>query len=607
MCGIAGIWNCNINLDDTASSIKRMTNALLHRGPDGGNIFVHKDISLGHRRLSIISPDESSNQPMVRNNLMIVYNGELYNYKEERRRLLEKGLSFFTQSDTEVILALYEDEGIDFLKRLNGIFSFALYDKSQKTLICVRDHFGIKPFFYARYKDGIVFASELKSILSSGLVSKNINHRAVNSLLLKGSIEQPMTMLDDVESLMPGHFIICKDKTIKIQKYYTPSPANISFMDDTSWKQAIHNSFKNSVMEQLVSDVPLGAFLSGGVDSGLITAIMAKHAHHAKTFSVGFERQKNSDQYDETSDAEIIANHIGTDHTCFTIADSDVKNDLKHIVRALDHPTIDGINSYYVSKVTSSHVRVALSGTGADEIFGGYKWFFDMQAFYNAGFLQKIKNKIKYRSGFDYYNSLHSVFSKPFIESLLVKSDKDDISHHFLLQSNDFSEDISGTSKMVMETFLRNQLLPDIDTASMAHGLEVRVPFLSKELVEMALALPDHLKTGKPDLNAICGSYKREGTKAILLDIAKDYLPADIATRPKRGFLLPMARWMNTVWAEELQDCISIETLKKRDIFNEQTVINLLKEKSGLPWTQKWLIMALELWCQNILDESHSI
>lgn len=602
MCGIAGIWNLGLSRDESVCSIARMTQHLEHRGPDGGDIYLAEDVALGHRRLSIISPDESANQPMFRNGLVIVYNGELYNYREEKARLQEKGTKFSTESDTEVILALYENEGLNFLDRLDGIFSFAIYDKLNKRLICARDPFGVKPFLYSRNKNGLIFSSEMKSILSSGYISKDLDLSAIQGLLLKGSISQPLTMLDDVSSLLPGHYLVCHNDQIVVRKYYDLHAGSRPKMKDDDWRDVIRESLKKSVIDQLVSDVPIGAFLSGGVDSGLIAAIMAQHATGVNTYSVGFENPQSSGEYDETKDAKVVSDFLGTDHTTFTISDSDVKNDLQRIVTSLDHPTIDGINSFYVSKACSNHVKVALSGTGADEVFGGYKWFVDMVEFYGRGPVDRLRNLRGYRSSKHYYNSLHRVFLKKEISNLLDKgrfSKKEKIN---LPKGGRNLVGVSKTSSMIMESFLQNQLLPDIDTASMSHGLEVRVPFLSKSLVEDALALPDHLKIGSPNENAELGSYDREGTKRILLDIAKEYLPAGFGTRAKRGFSLPMARWMNTVWHEELQDSVSSDAVKRRGIFNEGEILRLFNDSSAIPWTQKWIMVSVELWCQNFLD-----
>tara|TARA_R110002095_G_scaffold51836_7_gene45255 strand:- start:534 stop:2345 length:1812 start_codon:yes stop_codon:yes gene_type:complete len=599
MCGIAGLYKAGLSGDHQERCILEMTDRLRRRGPDGGDVYSEADTALGHRRLSIIAPTPDSNQPMRRGSLIIVYNGELYNYREEKQRLESKGIKFKTKSDTEVVLALYETEGVSSFARLSGIFSFAIYNEDTGSLICVRDHFGVKPFLYAKVGEGIVFASELKSILSSGLVHRQVDYEALTLLLKTGSVPQPYTMVQDVKSLMPGHYMHFEKGNIKIAPFYTLKKSSIGINSDKDWQEAIHESIRRAVQEQLVADVPVGAFLSGGVDSGLIVALMREMSPNVKTYSVGFEHANISDQYDETCEAKDVADFLNTDHQTFTIADSDAKSELINIIKGLDHPTIDGVNSYFVSKTTSAHARVALSGTGADEIFGGYAWFANMRDFDNASILEKIKYGLKGQGHVGYYKSLHRCFSEKSIQDLLGSDYKRVSLPPPQRLSNEAG--VARTSDLVMSSFLQNQLLPDIDTASMAHGLEVRVPYLNVDLVELCLAAPDHLKLGQGDITAPEGSYAREGTKKILIDIARDYLPAGFDTRPKRGFSMPMERWLKTIWRDEIEDTLSFESVKNRGIF-DPAIVDKLKDAKA-PWTQSWLLMATELWCRHVLHE----
>lgn len=597
MCGISGFWQVEKPPREKEAIIGAMMAALRHRGPDGGQFFSDDYATLGHRRLSIIAPDASADQPMRRGPLTIVYNGELYNYRAEKSRLEASGVTFKTQSDTEVLLALYEREGTDCFQRLNGIFSFAIYDESKRRLVCARDHFGIKPFLYKQSGASLIFASELKSLLASGLVAPEIDHAAVSLLLQTGSVPQPYTMLAEVKSLLPGHFIVCEGAAIRIEKYYQLKAADIVCASDDEWQDAVHQSLRQAVSDQMVADVPIGAFLSGGVDSGLIAALMKESSAQVKTYSVGFET-KNSGQYDETSEAAEVARYLGTDHQAFIISDQEAKTALAPVIAGLDHPTIDGLNSYFVSQVTAKEVRVALSGTGADEIFAGYAWFGAMQDYENASLLQRIKHQLRGRDFLTYYQSLHRVFT-PAQAGLLLR-DKFIAGERYLPQ---ILKDLSvgaRTSELVIGSFLQNQLLPDIDTASMAHGLEVRVPYLSRELVELGLALPDHLKIGKATAVTPAGSYAAEGTKKILVDIARTYLPQGFDTRPKRGFAMPMARWMQTIWNDEISEAFSFESVTRRGLFNPAAVARL--QQTNAPWTQIWLLLAVELWCRQVLD-----
>ncbi len=603
MCGIAGLWNLDRPAPDRETIIKRMVECLRHRGPDGTQFLTKDNATLGHARLAIIAPDPSANQPMTRGPYTIVYNGELYNYREEKARLKAKGFYFQTESDTEVILALYEEGGTNCFQHMNGIFAFALYDERQKILVCARDHFGINPLLYARAEKGIIFASELKSILSSNLIERKVDNDALTLLMQTGSIPQPYTMVEGIKSLMPGHFMVCSNDNIHIERYYTLRQADISFKTDTEWQSAIHEKIRAAVKDQLVSDVPLGAFLSGGVDSGVIAALMKECSANVKTYSVGFEHSKSSGQYDETDEAAAVAHHLGTDHHTFTITDVEAKTVLPSIIRGIDHPSIDGMNSYFVSQTTSRHVRVALSGTGADEIFGGYVWFANMRDYENADILQKLKYTLKGQDYLSYYKSLHGVFSKTTTQKLLGKNYTN--TKRPLQPNLKNSHGIARTSDLVISSFLQNQLLPDINTAALTHGLEVRVPYLSVDLVETALAMPDHMKLGTNDNTAIAGSYAAEGTKKVLIDIARQYLPEGFDNRPKRGFAMPMARWLETIWKEDLAEATSTQTIKNRGLFDADQV-STLRESSNLPWTQNWLLMSVELWCRHVLDESRA-
>lgn len=602
MCGIAGLYKATQSNDKLEASIRAMTDCLAKRGPDGEGFYNTSGVALGHRRLSIIEPTSKSDQPMRRGSLVIIYNGELYNYKEERERLISKGVSFKTESDTEVVLALYEIEGVSSFSRLNGIFAFAIYNEEDEKLVCVRDHFGIKPFLYSKINKGIVFASELKSILSSGLINRKIDNDALTILLKKGSVPQPYTMVEGVQNLMPGHYMTCENGNVIITPYYKLQKSDAYYSSDHEWQEAIHEHIRRSVKEQLVADVPVGAFLSGGVDSGLIVALMRELSSKVKTYSVGFERAQESNHYDETDEAENVAKFLGTEHQTLKVSDLDAKNDLANIIKGLDHPSIDGVNSYFVSKATSAHTRVALSGTGADEIMGGYAWFENMQRFDEASVLNKVKYFLKGQNDVRYYQSLHGCFSNKSVRRLLGE----DYSSVQLPLAKKLGDrcGVARTSDLIIGSFLQDQLLPDIDTAAMCQGLEVRVPYLNVDLVELCLAAPDHLKIGTGDPLAPVGSYAKEGTKKVLIDIARKYLPPEFDKRPKRGFAMPMDRWLETIWKQEVEETLSYENVKSRGLF-DPSVVNELRTQN-LPWTQTWLLMAIELWCQNVLYDGAS-
>ncbi len=602
MCGIAGLYHSNLSEGDRKKIVTDMGAALKKRGPDGDGYFLSQNVALAHRRLAIIAPSPEGLQPLTRNNLVITYNGELYNYLEQKERLEKKGFVFRTKTDTEVILALFEEQGLDFVKNLNGIFAFAIYDKTTGRLICVRDQFGIKPFLYSKTEQGLVFASELKSILASSLVERKINYQGLQSLMEKGSVSQPLSMVEGVHHLMPGHLMILEKDQIKVHRYFDLAEYNENkISDEVALTQDFEEALTKSIHEQMVSDVPLGAFLSGGIDSSLIVALMKRKKSDIQTFSVGFESRHFTDQFSETSLAKYVADHLQTEHHEIIISDSEIKNQLRSIVFDLDHPSIDGLNSYFVSKFASQKLKVSLSGTGADEILSGYIWFKQMLDFSKATKVSKIIHSLKGKNFISYYNSLHRVFNDAEISGLL----KAPPNKSYNIEDPLFEKDpLSRTSGLVVTGYLQNQLLADIDTASMAHGLEVRVPYLNPILVQKALALPTKLKMGNPDSPRYEDSYEESGVKKVLLNIGKKYLPSDFSTRKKRGFSLPMKSWLSSTWATELLENLSAETVTKRGVFNPQATRKLYEGflNNTVPWTQVWLLLSVELWCQEVLD-----
>ena len=603
MCGIAGIYQSKLGPEETNLQIEKMTTAIRRRGPDGEGKFVDHDIAFGHRRLAIIDPTDSGLQPMRRGHLTITFNGEIYNFQEKKNFLISKGLSFSTQTDTEVVLALYEYFSLDFVHHLDGIFAFALYDHRQKTLVCVRDPYGVKPFLYTQNARGFFFASEMKAILAGGLIEKKINERAMAELLSKGSIRQPMTLVENVNWLMPGRMMICKGSYVETTDYFKLSQRKAHPVDEKNRVEQFESELTQSIHEQMLSDVPLGAFLSGGIDSSLIVALMKKKQTDIQTFSVGFDPKYSQDQYSESSDAMQVAKHLQTNHHEIMLEDNSVKPLLRDFVRDLDHPSIDGLNSYLVSQAAASKLKVALSGTGSDEILGGYSWFQTMQKYECRSWVSKFKDAVK---GLDFnrrYGQLHSVFS----DLNVLAGDLGRFKPNSVSEDPfEFSETLKRVSGFVITGYLRNQLLADIDTTSMACGLEVRVPYLKPSLVDLALNLPREMRVSSGEIGYPPDSYAGSGVKKILIEIGKKHLPEDFPYRQKRGFSLPMKSWIKSIWFDELRELLSEETVSRRGLFNVNQVSNLQNRflEGQVPWTQVWLLMVIELWFQEIFDNS---
>jgi asparagine synthase (glutamine-hydrolysing) len=603
MCGITGILFFKDCIKDTEKIISNILSVMHHRGPDGSGFFSEGSCSLGQVRLAVIDTTDAAKQPMTINGVTLVYNGELYNFIEERKILESKGVRFKSTSDSEVLLCMYLYYGDEFLKRLRGMYAFAIWDSREKKLICARDPLGIKPFLYSLDSERFVFASELKALLASKIVSKDIDRQSLRYLLQRGSVPQPYSILKNVQSLLPGEIItIEKDRAPVIKRFHVLEQGRLN-LKGIKWEELVslcHEKIEISLARQMISDVPLGAFLSGGIDSSLLVALMVQKHNKVRTFSVGFESGLNTQSEDETNDAEQVARYLGVKHTTIIIRQNEIAENLRAIAKGLDHPTVDGVNSWFVAQAARSELTVAISGTGGDELFAGYPWFESMMQYNSKSVFEKVR---KWRPGI----SFNSVFEKQYyiFENATAKrlcpgdfidyKNPDPVSH---------ADTLSRVSGMVLSGYTRDQLLADIDTAGMSHGLEIRVPLLDEELLDFAMSLPMYAKIGGKDLSAQSGTYASTGVKRILLEIGKPLLPIGFSKRTKRGFTLPFDGWLRGILYEHMQSLLSEKTVKLRGFFNfsEVEIIMLAFNRGQIHWTQPWLLMMTELWAQEVLD-----
>jgi len=583
MCGICGVWN-----QPNAAAVRMMMGALHHRGPDDSGVLEDQNATLGMTRLAIIDVSSGGHQPMVSpdEQIRIVYNGELYNFRAERSLLEKLGYSFRSTSDTEVVLRMYEHYGDDFLLRLRGMFALAIHDKrggpGRERLLLARDQLGIKPLLYTTVNGRFIFASEIKALLASGLVAPEIDPIALRLLLTHGAIIQPRTILRGVKMLLPGHRLIIKQgQEPHLERYWSLGlnrRADLRARSYNEQVEAVKEALVESVRLQMVSDVPLGAFLSGGVDSSLLVALMAgsTNEHRLKTFSVGFEAE--GEHLDETDHAEHTARYLGTDHSRVVVRGGDVRDHITRIALALDQPTVDGVNSYFVSMAARRAVTVAISGTGADELFAGYPWFEQMAFEETRRQAAPLKSAAKsllssvarqpvldslvpLRGGYRFgtlrddagflarYYAANPMFEAPWAARILAphwrSAAEAGRSPHYDLSAMDELPQgsiIERVTALCLRGYTANQLLRDIDAASMAHSLEVRVPFLDPVIADLALSLPDSAKLGGDPrrMSDSPRSYREAGTKRVLLDVAKDLLPPGFDTRPKTGFSMPL-------------------------------------------------------------------
>lgn len=644
MCGIAGIVGI-----DQSNAIGKMVAAMHHRGPDDSGVYTDEWISLGMARLSVLDPTPAGHQPMHNKDrtVWIVYNGETYNFQQERVVLEKKGHFFSSHSDTEVVLRMYEVYGDDFLRRMRGIFALAIYDRrrgiGKERLLLARDHLGIKPLLYCRAASRFLFASEIKALLASGLIEPKVEHEALRLLLTFGSVTQPYTMIQNVKMLLPGHRLIVENGTDRIERFWRldvgrrPEVSKLPYPELVS---VVRDALEESVRLQMISDVPLGAFLSGGVDSSLLVALMARNSsHRIRTFSVGFDFEGAS--IDETDDAERTARFIGTEHSRIVVTGQDVCDRICHIASALDQPSVDGVNSYFVSRAACQVVTVAISGTGGDELFAGYPWFIAM-----AAAERDLKPSVQARFGafvaslarlpiFDpivfsrfgprldalrgsygfvpRYSRIYQIFgvcgAARFLSSTLRSQTavgRDLAVDVGPADEIPTAEPVERVSALCLRGYTQNQLLRDIDAASMAHSLEVRVPFLDPLLADLSLSLPREAKLGRLEglVNPETASYRDTGTKKILVDAGEGLLPPGMDRQTKRGFGMPFDSWLKGPLRDVLDETLSPEVVKRRGFFDEKEV-GLLKSRfleGSCGWPQPWLLMMTELWCREVLD-----
>jgi asparagine synthase (glutamine-hydrolysing) len=628
-----------------------MVSALHHRGPDDSGVLEDDNIVLGMTRLAILDTSIGGHQPMLTPNeqIAIVYNGELYNFREERSLLEKHGYRFRSTSDTEVVLYMYEHYGDDFLLRMRGMFALAVYDKRQgpgrERLLLARDQMGIKPLLYTRVGGRLVFASEIKALLASGLVEREVDPVSLRMLLAHGSVYQPHTMLRGVQMLLPAHRLIIEgDGEERVERYWSLGLDRRPGLRTRSYNEQVAelaSVLEESVRLQMVSDVPLGAFLSGGLDSSLLVALMIQEVggRRLKTFSVGFEAEGGD--IDETDDAARTARFLGSDHTRVVVRGEDVRERIECIARGLDQPSVDGVNSYFVSLAARQSVTVAISGTGGDELFAGYPWFaqmlfdevrrttapwksgaesllasvaslpiFDVLVERRGGELLTFARS---RTGFlPRYASTYQVFGTGGAARLLSfdlrgSADARQPSHYDLDAIDELPEGsvLERVTGLCLRGYTTNQLLRDIDAVSMAHSLEVRVPYLDPVVADAALSLPDSAKlstTANRRLGA--QSYRQSGTKLILQDIARPLLPEGFDTLSKRGFGMPFASWLRGPLNDVLHDSLSDARVRRRGLL-EPGAVNAVKLKftgGSQNWLRPWLLMMLELWLQEVLD-----
>lgn len=628
MCGIAGVYAFNNKGNEHFDFIENAVSKLKLRGPDK-QAFCHEEkIKFGHARLSIIDLSDAASQPFkdITGRYSIVFNGEIYNYLELREALVKKGLPLKTKSDTEVLLYLYIIEGKKCLEKLTGFFAFAIYDNRDDTLFVARDRMGIKPLLYYRDRNKFLFASEMKALVALG-IPKKLDYTSLSQYFQLNYIPSPNTIFHDVYKLEPGHFIYIENNQIIKDKYYgiaynRSKKTTLNYLQaQEKLRQLIHHSVKN----RLISDVPLGSFLSGGIDSSVIVAEASKLTHELNTFSIGYQDEPF---FDETKYAELVAKKFNTNHTVFKLTNNDLYENLHQVLDYLDEPFADSsaLPLHILSMHTRKHATVALSGDGADELFSGYNKHSAHYLAMNGGLQTqlikmglplwralpksrngKMSNTVRQLERFaeglslppterywrwatfqqqEQANDLLKNF--PSLHQLKIR--KTAITKHILN-----IESISDVLFTDMNLVLVSDMLHKVDAMSMANSLEVRTPFLDHHLVDFVFSLPDKYK-----INA-------KMRKRILQDAYRNILPKELYQRPKHGFEVPLLKWFQTDLKDKLLNYyLNEDFIKSQNIFNVDN-INQLKKKlfSGNPGDVQyhlWAVLVFQNWWNKYMD-----
>lgn len=662
MCGIFGVINFNGQHVDK-EKVLSARDILAHRGPDDSGLYlssynhtsIQSCVALAHRRLSIIDLSPSAHQPMTTEDgrYTIVFNGEIFNYEELREPISSKQLAvsqnqFRTNSDTEVILKLYAMEGSDCLKRLRGMFAFAIWDNKEKKLFAARDRFGIKPFYYLHNNQEFIFSSELKAIkhYKNGLT---LSMQGMDAFLRTGSVPAPLTIYEETKALMPGQWLAINNDQLTINNYWsffdlietrhTSTPLNMTDTKslrgvkqrsnlnyDDKAKTIIRNSLLDSVKAHMVSDVEVGAFLSGGIDSTAIVSLMRQVGQEKiKTISVTFPGNK----LDESKYSNFAAKKYETNHFEYRLQEDELINDFDKIIESMDQPTIDGINTYFVSKAAASFgLKVVLSGLGGDELFGGYSSFINIPKYRKIKSLPFAKPLMKAAGSIlkgrlpakaiEYFNNpdapnaeysmIRGLFTNadlntlgwshtnihPFNHSIVGENDGINVWMNDSMSSDVIAKEpptgeagakqslslLQYVSMMESCFYMRNQLLRDSDVFSMSHSLELRVPFVDPILYGTVLPYLD-------------SGFDKSCPKKMLVDAVGD-LPDEIVNRPKQGFTFPFADWMKHGKIKaEIRD--SLSSNKMNNYLNHQSLLNLQKdfEQNKIHWSRVWTIKIL--------------
>ncbi|MDA1196447.1 MAG: asparagine synthase (glutamine-hydrolyzing) [Nanoarchaeota archaeon] len=605
MCAIAGFsW-------DDAKLIKSMVAIQKHRGPDQDNVYTDKQVSLGHARLSIIDLSDAGKQPMSHEALTITFNGEIYNFKKIREDLREKGHKFNSETDTEVILHAYQEYGEKCVEKFNGMFAFAIYNATKKEFFLARDRAGVKPLYYSIKEKKLVFASELKAILLHDHITKDLSKTAFHQFLTFRYTPDEQTLFEDIQKLPPGHHAIYKSGKLTIKEFWN---LNITPKKENSYASKIDDTLKESVRKRLMSDVPLGVFLSGGLDSTYIVSHMKElMTEPIKTFSVGFEQGQG---YDESTFARIASETYDTDHHEIFVKEKSFEL-LPKILWHMDEPIADfaSIPTYILSEFAKKKVSVVLTGEGADELFAGYRKYKYLNAFNTYKTLtplpirkalslaaapftsspaaKRFLELNKSATPTEYYLNLISYFNKTEKQELMLHPEQKGHSAALVTPYLKKRPLTDALTTLDFKTWLPEDLLMKVDKTTMAFGLEARVPFLDPDMIKLASQIPANLK------------LRHNKEKYILRKAMQARVPKSIYKRKKHGFNVPVHEWLDNDLKSTAQELLSPKSIAKRGLIKSSYVeklFNTYKTSKIYSSRQLWSLLNFEVWARIYLD-----
>lgn len=622
MCGIAGVLNTN-GEPVTPVMLKRMTDAIAHRGPDGEGHYIDGCLGLGHRRLSIIDLSSAGHQPMASEDgrYVMTYNGEVYNFRELRVELVAKGHQFYSKTDSEVVLKSIIEWGENALLKFNGMFALAIWDKKERRLVLARDRFGVKPLYYTYTGNSFVFGSEVKAIIASNQYKASMNKAGLLEYMTFQNFFTDQTLFENIKLLPAGNYLEIKESQLKLVEYWDYSFTEPDTkIDDQEYVEELDRLFIQAVSRQMISDVDLGAYLSGGMDSGSVTAIAAKQLPYIKSFTCGFDLNSASGVelgFDERPTAEYMSYVFKTEHYEMVLKAGDMERVMPRLAWHIEEPRVgQSYPNYYAAQLASKFVKVVLSGAGGDELFGGYPWRY-YRAVVNDDFEHYIDKYYSFWQRLIPNSQIKRVFSpiSKDVENIWTRDIFRDVFHKHAASLTRPEDYINHSLYFEAKTFLHGLLVIE-DKLSMAHSLETRVPFLDNDLVDFAMRTPSRLKLGnlsevvklnENEVGSKTAKYfqKTRDGKLILRKVMERHIPSVITDREKQGFSAPDASWFKGESIDYVKSKLFNKNARLFDYMDRnelQLLVNTHLDGKENRRLLIWSLLSIEAWCEQFIN-----